>query len=681
MRKKQESILKNAQKRCLTKEQISILSREDIPVRKLDDLLFLFSRFPDAPADEALNLVWEKAYNAWHINLVGGYRNNDGKYTFISFKELMSLLSLVCMREWIFYPIKELYEVYDGKEKLTYFEFAKLVLDLIGKGHIPEGLLKFACPKILRHNESVSFKASLDFISYIVLFEKALVELFEKVFYEDAVRYWSVRAREYWDITRHDYNMNKFLRYNCYMDEYLISKFGQFADLEDCYRRGIAPEEAVKMATDNKNRELVDDFLSLRKKTVYLYSSKEQKDSVAMITKLHLEEVVVKGVESFSVECDHRSHTETADYPTTLTFRHGWSVLIKNGRKAPWDIDSVVLHVSYGGEVSITHKKNGKKTRRPAMIREILSLSEEYGFSKLTDFCVKRGVLNRGLLKDLQADFSLSKKENLLFPPILWNDCLHKHNRRELAESVYKNAEGINWNRLGLCAGYTLMHTRNFVDDASAKVLFNEVSNGNIRGTKDDFARGRKFPRKVAESTVFDYLTRKVKGDPREVIQEVHDYVQNVSYAGIKLNMKLTSLKKVVDKNTQVVLAAQNKSTPEIIVPEKSVFLPLREALPENFEWITSRERIIAEGTLMRHCVASYAGYVNNDTSAIYHLNYGGVSYTVEFKVIKKAYVVNQIQSKCDRGAPNEVWDYVSSLVAGLDVPKRDKKKGKKKTA
>lgn len=69
----------------------------------------------------------------------------------------------------------------------------------------------------------------------------------------------------------------------------------------------------------------------------------------------------------------------------------------------------------------------------------------------------------------------------------------------------------------------------------------------------------------------------------------------------------------------------------------------------------------------MRHCVASYAGLVNQDLSSIYHLHYNGHGYTLEFIIKNGVYFVNQIQSKANRGAPLELWKYVQELLKDIN--------------
>ena len=74
----------------------------------------------------------------------------------------------------------------------------------------------------------------------------------------------------------------------------------------------------------------------------------------------------------------------------------------------------------------------------------------------------------------------------------------------------------------------------------------------------------------------------------------------------------------------------------------------------------------------MRHCVASYAGCVNRDECAICHLFKDGKNYTIEFRMAENGmgYTINQIQSRADRGAPSEIWEYVQEQISNINIEK-----------
>ncbi len=96
----------------------------------------------------------------------------------------------------------------------------------------------------------------------------------------------------------------------------------------------------------------------------------------------------------------------------------------------------------------------------------------------------------------------------------------------------------------------------------------------------------------------------------------------------------------MTQRNVDIALETSNTNTPKITIPKETKFLSLNLALTPDFEWIKTRSRIIEEGKKMRHCVASYAHYINKDECAIYHLTYDNKACTVEFGVRNDAYIV-----------------------------------------
>ena len=72
----------------------------------------------------------------------------------------------------------------------------------------------------------------------------------------------------------------------------------------------------------------------------------------------------------------------------------------------------------------------------------------------------------------------------------------------------------------------------------------------------------------------------------------------------------------------------------------------------------------------MHHCVNTYYGSINNDQSAIYSFVHEGQRYTVEFGVLCGRYRIKQIQSKCNRGCPEEVREMVEKLIEDIKAEK-----------
>ena len=312
---------------------------------------------------------------------------------------------------------------------------------------------------------------------------------------------------------------------------------------------------------------------------------------------------------------------------------------------------------------------------RQATIRDIVSLFySHHGMQVLDSILEIPAIKDSYVFKDLIKDCVKTIEDNSSFPSILWNQCIGYKNRNQLMQALYKHTEGIDFNKMGIPCGYAYMKTRPYVDEMSQGILYNAFTQHVLTGYTCRNARKRTA---IAEAVAKEYLSDKLlKLYPERTFDipiEVRDYVVNILASKGKVSLRWRSITKMVQRNVDVILTHQNAKTPNIIIPKKSRFNALADILPAEFERIKTRDRIIQEGQIMRHCVASYADLVNKDQCAIYHLTYMNREYTLEFKIQGDVYQVVQIQSKADRGAPKEVWDYVNGIIQNITVDSLEK--------
>ena len=303
----------------------------------------------------------------------------------------------------------------------------------------------------------------------------------------------------------------------------------------------------------------------------------------------------------------------------------------------------------------------------PISLRRLVFLFDSHGVGNILDgFLLLPNIADSYVLKDLVAEYRGRTAGS--FPSLLWNKCLGFKNKNHLMSFLYKDASGIDCNRFGLVAGYLFMKVRPYVDDLSQGILYNAFTHKEIT---EYFCSDARKKSAVAEAVLIDYLTKRFRAKNQDVYPaEISDYVSNSLAVNEKISLRWNSFRKMVQRNIDLVLMYRNKKTPKIRIPKASKFAPLDKALPKSFERIKTRERIVREGYEMRHCVASYADFVNKDVCAIYHLIYDGVDYTAEIRVRNGKYFLRQLQSKADRGAPDEAMKFVRQLIAKV-TPKR----------
>lgn len=401
----------------------------------------------------------------------------------------------------------------------------------------------------------------------------------------------------------------------------------------------------------------------------FLYDSDEQKEFVEQM----LQTKLVDGIINIpyrnvvvNVPCVFKS-------PLIIKFESFPQSRVSDGNLKPGFSKYIVtLLVWQNGSIFYSTDKNPKKYR-PAYFKEVVFLHQRYNVQWMLEWQLENlpAFKDNYVIRDLMKDYEISVSGHHTFPPIMWNECLQAYNRQDLMRKKLKGAECINFNKLGINAGYAYLKTAPYVDEASRGILYNAVTHGVIAGYNGD-ARGAN----VAKNVLCDYICNKLGAFDRVhgYNVEVIDYVNNCIQMKIPVSLRFRSLKKLIERNIELVIERQEKITGELIIPCNSVFNPLREALPKpEFEWIRSRDRILFEGRIMKHCVASYTDKVNKDKCAIYHIVFEGRPYTIEFLARRNknsiSYRVNQIQSKADRGCPEKLWDYVCSYVEKRKFP------------
>lgn len=152
----------------------------------------------------------------------------------------------------------------------------------------------------------------------------------------------------------------------------------------------------------------------------------------------------------------------------------------------------------------------------------------------------------------------------------------------------------------------------------------------------------------------------------KEAFVWIYDYVKMSIDQHKKVSLTFKSFTKVKDAHDELVLNHQLALTPIIRIPQDSRFNDLRKLLPDDMEWITSRKRIVLEGSNMHHCVASYASKINDDECAIYSFvsKENNERYTVEYVVRDNKYCIRQIYGKYDSIPPESVVKYAGSFIA-----------------
>lgn len=280
--------------------------------------------------------------------------------------------------------------------------------------------------------------------------------------------------------------------------------------------------------------------------------------------------------------------------------------------------------------------------------------------------------------------------------PISFNQLYDYYNKAHFLKSTYKlaNELPIDWNKININIGYMIIKSYPYVKPGkSQQILLNEKDKA---GTLlNDFEY---IPRMRVKSKIEEWLsliivlrirqngktfanefsnvqTGILEDETDETLKKIaKDYVHMTLLKKKKVDLAIRSHEELENKHDECSTIGYNKVTGKVRIPEDTVFRELRKILPEEFEWITTRKRLINETKLQGHCVWSYADEITNDKCAIYsYVDYSGEMsyegnpkrYTIEFRYdrIKNKYFIEQTQGKYDRVNASKMSDYINKIL------------------
>lgn len=253
---------------------------------------------------------------------------------------------------------------------------------------------------------------------------------------------------------------------------------------------------------------------------------------------------------------------------------------------------------------------------------------------------------------------------NLLYneiPPIAANEVNKYHDIDKMMKGHYKKADFVNWNKANLIWCYSLMKNMDkFTDESKKLLLSTKYENYDRAFNKHAFLLNR-----LQESTYWIDKETKKRVNKGDVMNIIADYFDIAHKLKVKPSLCFSSAKRVKEAHDRLSEQYTAKHTQVIKIHQKSKFNALRKMLPEGFEWIRTRNRLVHEGCSMHHCVATYDTKINKDNCAIYSaINpTDNKRYTIEFVVRNNKYTVRQIYGIWNSTCPQEFWDYVQSLV------------------
>lgn len=334
---------------------------------------------------------------------------------------------------------------------------------------------------------------------------------------------------------------------------------------------------------------------------------------------------------------------------------------------------------------------------------------------KLVDCIISEVSKMTPIFKDISRDFEITN----LFP-IKFNDLYKYHTKNELMKDMYGLAKDlpINYNKININLSYLIIKSYNYVNDRSKKILIqlkdkdnrilklvNHCMAKNWRrltykrkvffflqsiiiytiNEKTDLGKNRKKYIEdnlhlIAENILDAEFNEFEEDCDNDILISVGDYVDMCIYSKKrvkpKVDLSISNIHTLIEKHNDVSWLSRKSGTRPVKVPKDSVFNDLRKILPKEFEWIKNRKRLILETELQHHCVWSYADKISSDMCAIYsYVDKDGSKslcndgkpkrYTIEFNFNKQngTYYVEQVQGKYDAVNSFSMQHYIDKIL------------------
>lgn len=370
--------------------------------------------------------------------------------------------------------------------------------------------------------------------------------------------------------------------------------------------------------------------------------------------------------------------------------------------------------------------KKGKEHSRPMTVYEFYEFYEKHT-SGLHDFfeMLLLHYTNRSLLlKDILSDIHINPNVRI---PFVLNNVIQYYNKRQFITETFVTARQIpiKWNKRNIILSWLIIHSWNMVsNDKSRRILMQCKDNEILNGLSGSIRSGicNKFLASVIINRIQNIILAEQKRwneqQAKQRIQnkddlvlissgildeEMNEYMgNNVTYEDVlndfkviaddyvamcrrplhpnnkrsskgKVNLDIKSYAQLNNRHDHFTQdrTDYNKVTGSVNVPKDSQFNELRTYLPEDFEWITNRKRLIMETELQHHCVWSYAEKISKDDCAIYSYvdqkaEFGDLPkrYTIEFQCNKEGkYYVAQVQGRYNKVNANNMRQHMQKLL------------------
>ena len=266
---------------------------------------------------------------------------------------------------------------------------------------------------------------------------------------------------------------------------------------------------------------------------------------------------------------------------------------------------------------------------KPAQLKELffaISICDTYedrqnAYSVIDFLCKKYDTY---IFRDLYNDFLQS--DGLLLP-LLITETAQYRTKQELFDKHYQISINGNWNRKNANLTYLILKLRpRMTDEALARAM--QCKNApKIKKV----GKRRYVMTYILYETLYGIPVGDFHGDGL-LSDALYEEYQNKKIKLLPQNQTIN------EHNARQV--NQRQKTVKFRIRKDTKFRKLIKNMPENYELIKTPKRLVNEGIMQKHCVASYDHKINSDLCMIYSVVFENVRHTIEIVQVNGHYKV-----------------------------------------
>lgn len=270
--------------------------------------------------------------------------------------------------------------------------------------------------------------------------------------------------------------------------------------------------------------------------------------------------------------------------------------------------------------------------------------------------------------------------DSLLFSsPGLFTDCIREnaflpiplqkvadyHSKRDYLEKLFKVELPKSINSMSFDKAYAYCCMLKYIKETDRAKLYQRVKNVDFTVQTSLSTRKRK---KISLEVFTKLFKSEIKNDAKREYYSryIYDYF-NMAIGRKRLVVFSCGLKKFIKLHDELALSYGYEELKgnelKLYIPET----PLKYlSLPQEFELITSPERLFKEGYDQHNCVFSYLKRICDGECVIYHLDYNNERVTIEvnYDWYTKTCEVCQCSKTYNMACSKETIEYIKSCVA-----------------